>query len=710
MKGSILSSRALRVACACALALGIAPAAAWGTTTDEPPASDVDALQEVVEDISSEEKTLSEDSEPTSGDSGESEPAGKQASAGKSANSEDASKNASENESLERDSEDSSFELQAQSLSSQTDDESQTEKQTAAQGDVALNLETTSINAHVYQCAFSDTVHPEKGWGVPYSLTIPEGADKDDYQILCDDLNVFVSVNPDEENGNSLSIFTTIEGSYTATIKVVSYDDSGNEIIHDSVSVTITTTIDTTPLSFTANENCTVSTEMTSYFVYDASGYWNDESIFAINEAGISCAYGHGPEDFIRSVQSSDPSVLSVNTDDQGATVLISNPGTSLITLTLTDGREFTNLVTVEGFEDKIKRELKFTEDEINMDFFEPMSGNEFASKFVSTGNLPDYESDFAIESSDGEVLRYESNIDGPSNLVVLKPGTVTLTLYYPIWNDDGPLVTDTMTVSVILDQTPLATAAPESNVTAGLIASNNVTNCLVRNNDLSLKAVVGNVDDLTTDQLQRLETIANGEHPVITPIDLSLVDQSGTVFNDFDSHEDYKFLVKLKIEGNLATVNPRDLSVVYLGTDEFEPVNSWVEGDYLYILTSHFSPYAIVGQAASSDDPATPGDDSEESDVNGSQTDKTGNGSQGNSADAGNTQGGGATAAADKGDTNGSSSTAKNDVAKASSTSRSSAPLAQTGDSLLPLAAALGLVAVIGLIGLAVSRRRMSR
>lgn len=64
--------------------------------------------------------------------------------------------------------------------------------------------------------------------------------------------------------------------------------------------------------------------------------------------------------------------MLSVNTDDQGATVLINNPGTSLITLTLTDGREFTNLVTVEDFEDKIKRELKFTEDEINMSFSNP--------------------------------------------------------------------------------------------------------------------------------------------------------------------------------------------------------------------------------------------------------------------------------------------------------------------------------------------------
>ena len=704
MKGSILGSRALRVACACALALGIAPAAAWGVADGEQPASDVKALQEVVEDISQagDEVTPPEDDELTSSNDADSEPASKQAPAEESTKSEDAGKNASGDESLKSDSEHSSFELQAQSLGSQTDDESQTEKQTTTQGDVTLNLETTSINAHVYQCAFSDTVHPEKGWGVPYSLTIPEGADKDDYQILCDDLNVFVSVNPDEESGNSLSVFTTIEGSYTATIKVVSYDDSGNETIHDSVSVTITTTIDTTPLSFTANENCTVSTEMTSYFVYDASGYWNDESIFAINEAGISCALGHGPEDFIRSVQSSDPSVLSVNTDDQGATVLINNPGTSLITLTLTDGREFTNLVTVEDFEDKIKRELKFTEDEINMSFFEPMSGNEFASKFVSTGNLPDYESDFAIESSDGEVLRYESNTDGPSNLVVLKPGTVTLTLYYPIWTDDGPLVTDTMTVNVILDQTPLATAAPESNVTAGLIASNNVTNSLVGDNDLSLKAVVGNVDDLTADQLQRLETIANGEHPIIVPIDLSLVDQSGAVFDDFDSHEDYKFLVKLKIEDDLAEADLRDLSVVYLGADELEPVNSWVEDDYLYILTSHFSPYAIVGQAGSSDNPTTPDD-------NGSQTGDTGNGSQGGNPGTGNGQGGSTTTVTDKGGAS-NTSTAKNDAAKTSGASHSDTPLAQTGDELMPLAVALGFAAILTVGGLIFARRRTSR
>lgn len=54
MKRSILGSRALRAACACALALGIAPAAAWGAADGEQPASDVEALQEAVEDISQE--------------------------------------------------------------------------------------------------------------------------------------------------------------------------------------------------------------------------------------------------------------------------------------------------------------------------------------------------------------------------------------------------------------------------------------------------------------------------------------------------------------------------------------------------------------------------------------------------------------------------------------------------------------------------------
>lgn len=50
------------------------------------------------------------------------------------------------------------------------------------------------------------------------------------------------------------------------------------------------------------------------------------------------------------------------------------------------------------------------------------MSGNEFASKFVSTGNLPDYESGLRNRIQRRGGSRYESNTDGPSNWLVLKP------------------------------------------------------------------------------------------------------------------------------------------------------------------------------------------------------------------------------------------------------------------------------------------------
>ena len=62
-----------------------------------------------------------------------------------------------------------------------------------------------------------------------------------------------------------------------------------------------------------------------------------------------------------------------------------------------------------------------------------------------------------------------------------------------------------------------------------------------------------------------------------------------------------------------------------------------------------------------------------------------------------------------DKGDAN-DISTAKNNAAKASGATRSDTPLAQTGDSLLPLGAALGLAAILGVFGFTVGRRRMNR
>lgn len=92
-----------------------------------------------------------------------------------------------------------------------------------------------------------------------------------------------------------------------------------------------------------------------------------------------------------------------------------------------------------------------------------------------------------------------------------------------------------------------------------------------------------------------------------------------------------------------------------------------------------------------------------------GGNTGSAGNGSQGGNAGANNAQSGGTTAVAEKGGASGTS-TAKNDAAKASGATRSGAPLAQTGDSLLPLAVTLGVATILGALGLAVARRRMNR
>lgn len=124
------------------------------------------------------------------------------------------------------------------------------------------------------------------------------------------------------------------------------------------------------------------------------------------------------------------------------------------------------------------------------------------------------------------------------------------------------------------------------------------------------------------------------------------------------------------------------------------EPITCWVHDGYFYISTRHFSPYAIVGQAKS---------------ATGGNTGGVGNGSQGGNAGTNNAQGSGTTTVADKGGASGTS-TAKNDAAKTSGATRSGTPLAQTGDSLLPLAATLGVATILGAAGLAVARRRMNR
>lgn len=149
-----------------------------------------------------------------------------------------------------------------------------------------------------------------------------------------------------------------------------------------------------------------------------------------------------------------------------------------------------------------------------------------------------------------------------------------------------------------------------------------------------------------------------------------------------------------------------------------------WVSDGYLYFSTPHFSPYAIVGEEAAAENPSNDGNQNNSTGNNSGNANNDSENQNGNTSD--NPQGGeqdsgsnnsrndNIASASDKGasDTvsNKDTSSKNTNTAKASGATRSDAPLAQTGDSLLPLAAALGIAAILGVFGLAAARRRMSR
>ena len=300
------------------------------------------------------------------------------------------------------------------------------------------------------------------------------------------------------------------------------------------------------------------------------------------------------------------------------------------------------------------------------------------------------------MTTSDQSVLSYqlpeEEPIFGDGGGGVLisacKPGTAKLYLYFYNPETEESILTDTMTVNV-------KAASPTASSTlgsayAGDLVSSGAADGIVKQEGLSLATSVKSPDSLTADQRQGLLEVTNaakGEKAVL--VDISLVRPDGTAFDGYDELDgNYVFTVRLKLEGDLAGLNADTIRTYRIHEDgEMEPVTSWVHDGYLYISTRHFSPYAIVGQAKSS----------------GS------NGSQGGNTGVGGTQGGSTTTGADKGDASGTS-TAKSNAAKASGAARSGTPLAQTGDSLLPLAVALGVATILGALGLAVARRRMNR
>lgn len=210
MKGSILGSRALRVACACALALGIAPAAAWGVADGEQPASDVDALQEVVEDISQEgDGEMPEKGEPTPDDDADSEAADEQAP-GEGANNggdENGAPEAEKGEGSSIPEGEPGAEPEAQPGDATPTAQPLSKAGTSAD-DVSLTLSTTSIQGNFYRCAFdADSIHRGDGFEVRYMLDVPEGRSQDDYRIDFLDVGGVSVFRYNDETGNGGTLY-----------------------------------------------------------------------------------------------------------------------------------------------------------------------------------------------------------------------------------------------------------------------------------------------------------------------------------------------------------------------------------------------------------------------------------------------------------------------------------------------------------------------
>ena len=737
MKRSILGSRALRAACACALALGIAPAAAWGATDGEQPASDVDALQEVVADISNDGETLLESDEPAPGDNDNDNSNASEsndddhettntdtsiqssASATKETPELYAEKGISESQEVQQTGDAPSHQLaesaaiQDETLPAAINPQSENADQS---GIMTIEVSQPETSISVFKCPFTDCIYgyhyegEDAGEGeIAFRLSepLPEG-----YSVLLK-YDEFVDYHLLDVEGQIGAIpLNSVRqpGNHSGTLLVTQTDEFdypvGDPLATATVSI-ITSEVDYDGAIAPIEGVSLVEGEEYPNFL---------QSLFSFS-GHAQVVYGLHAFYPFDEITSSNPAVFDFQKSSEhvpGCTESVmrelTNPsaGSTVITIK-SNGDSFSRTVTVGKWSDLNYGALKFKQHELNLVSGHSLGGSIAHYKWVTgSENVKD---SFYVASSDDSVVTYlpsypvdtiedlVSNYDwaGAITLTARKPGTAKLNLYFYNPTTKESILTDSMTVNVAAPQI-IGSSTPGSAFQGNIVSSGDADS-LVKQEGLSLATSLKSAESLSSDQRAGLTEVidtAKGEKAVL--VDISLLRSDGTAFDRYDElAERYEgiFTVRLKLDGDLATLDPDTIRTYRIGEEgEMEPITCWVHDGYLYITTWHFSPYAIVGQAKS---------------ITGGSTGGVDNGSQGGNAGTNDTQGGGMTTVADKGNAS-STSTAKNDAAKTSGTSCSGTPLAQTGDSLLPLAATLGVATILGAAGLAVARRRMNR
>lgn len=689
MRRPTLRGRALRIACAAALAAGIVPAAAWAGDPN-PTADPLEFTEEVKEGNAAESVP-----EPNAA---ENEATSPDADDGSSTitNATDAhAKNASEREARATgESTDKEATVTPQNPAAPSTEETAgaAPSAEATAPTYELTLDASTVDVILYRCpvcssaANADRYHPSASSGdVRYRITSSDGSRLGEYEFTCQIAGItdYLGYEGHGHEG-ALNLSVSTPGESEATIALMEAETGS---VLATAPITINGVVSPEKPTFTPVAN--------PFTVLDKDRYLDIYDIFEGNPSARALLFASHHEnnagELIADFSVSDPTIMcpaSLN----GWGVRGLKQGTATVTMTLATGEIYTNTVTVKQWSDLDYSQLKFTEKELVL-----QSGESFGNTHLFSYGITGQEAaghSFYIATSDDSVLHYPFPKDEPITgdgggvrLTACKPGTAKLYLYFYNPVTEESILTDTMTVTVKAPDTT-AGSTPDSAFSGNIISSGNADD-IVKQEKLSLSTDLKPLDTLTADQRAGLLEVVNaakGEKAIA--VDISLVRPDGTAFDEYDDLDgSFTFTVRLKLEGELASLDPSTLRTYRIHENGgMEPITCWVHEGYLYISTNHFSPYAIVGQAKSAGG-------------NGSQG---GNGSGSNGSQEDNM-----TNVSDKG---ASDSTADAGSKGSAATATSRTLLAQTGDALAPLAAILALGASGAVVAIALARRRLNR
>lgn len=325
-----------------------------------------------------------------------------------------------------------------------------------------------------------------------------------------------------------------------------------------------------------------------------------DMGPFVFNGAAREFFDTNSYTDYFESVVSSDPSVIAITHENEeewyNAYFLeAKKPGTATVTLTLKDKEPVSCKITVKSAADADLSKLKFQTKNITMKVGESNYTGWYGAAWLGEEAEEAVGYNYAFASSDDSIL--DCWVNNGSYIAALRPGVVTIGLYYFNPETEEYTQTDTATVT-ITSPSVLAGSTSSSDISGNIIASNEDLDTLVTDNGVKLDVKIKSENDLTAAQKKGLILVKDAtEADRAIPIDISLIDREGDVIHGGEEGYTFPYTVRIKLEGQLAELDPATIQVFYLADDGIpENITSWVEDGYLYIVTDHFSQYVVTG------------------------------------------------------------------------------------------------------------------